>query len=65
MTRLLRAYLWCQVSRLGLWAIRKRMRTAIDSQNGPEMVSLSQKYRGLVAAHADHCEALQHARAGR
>ena len=74
------ALFWCQVSRVGLWVVRKqiaaiegRVRMAVDGslsiecgcEHFAEGRRLHQQLVTLTVAHADHCERLQHVRAGR
>ena len=61
----LSAYRWRLLSRLALWLLRKQIVSASKRGDYARLGHLIADYSEMQTAHADHCEELQHLRAGR
>jgi hypothetical protein len=61
----LRARFWRMLTRVGLWMIERQINSAAARVDIPVMEHLLRQHAEMATYHADHCERLQHLRAGR
>ncbi len=65
MTAYLAAHGWRLLTRVGLWLIERQIDHAAARVDIPAMEGLLRQHAVMATHHADHCERLQHLRAGR